>query len=120
MRTASSSRAFEALRTGAVAGLAGGLAEIGWVASYGTITGTPTGAVARGVAATVVAEFATSPAAVWLGIGIHLILAVGLGVGLAIVIRLLARWAERDRSEFGVVMPVLAAVWAANFLIALP
>ena len=61
----------------------------------------------------------TFPAAVWVGLGIHLGLAIALGLGLAVGLRLVSRCASAD-FEPGLVLLALAAVWAVNFLVALP
>lgn len=119
MSTAKSSRLVETFAIGAVAGIAGGLAEIAWVVSYGAATGTPTDPVARGIIASVMPALATSAWSAWLGIFFHLSLAIALGLSLALVIRLVSRRAGIVH-EFGFVMIALGAVWIVNFLIALP
>lgn len=120
MSTQKGSRIVRTLRPGAAAGMAGGLAEIGWIALYGSVTGTPTEPVARGVVVTLIPALAASSWSMWLGILIHLALAVALGLGLAVAVRYFARRGEAGYSQFGLVMLALAAVWAVNFFIALP
>jgi hypothetical protein len=114
------SRSVGTLQAGAAAGMAGGLAEIAWIIFYGSVTGTPTEPVARGVVMTLIPAWAASPWSAWLGILIHLTLAGALGLGLAVAVRQLARGRGAGYSQFGLVMLALAAVWAVNFFIALP
>jgi hypothetical protein len=108
------------LSIGAVGGLAGGVAEVGWIAFYGITTGTPTEPLARGIVESVIPQLATASWAVGLGILIHMGLAVAIGVGLALFLRLALRRAGAGSFEFGLVMLALAAVWGVNFLVALP
>lgn len=110
----------EMIRIGAWAGIAGGLAEIAWIASYAAVTGTSTEPVARGIVASVFPFWTNAAWSAPLGLIIHMILAVALGVGLALVIRINRRRANRSLSDFGLVASVLAAVWAVNFFAALP
>jgi hypothetical protein len=108
------------LRAGVLAGIAGGLAEVAWVILYGAATGTPTEPVARGVVATLIPALAASSWSIWLGILIHLVLAVALGLSLALAVLHFALGDGADSFRFGLVMLTLAAVWAVNFLVALP
>jgi hypothetical protein len=113
-------RNFETLRVGTLGGIAGGLAEVGWISAYGAATGTPVLPVVRGIVESMIPQAAASPWAPALGVLIHLGLAVMLGIGLAIAVRNVAyRFANRH-SEFGVSVLVLSAVWSVNFLILLP
>jgi hypothetical protein len=105
---------------GAVAGLAGGAAEVGWIASYGVATGTPTEPLARGIVESVIPELATASWSVGLGILIHMGLAATIGVGLAVIVRLALRSGEAGSFELGLVMLALAAVWGVNFFVVLP
>ena len=120
MSTLRSPRFVETLRVGVLAGIAGGLAEVGWIILYGTVTGVPTEPVARGVVRSVFPALAASSSSVWLGVLIHLAIAIALGLSLALAVRLLLRRNGAGYSEYGLVIPALAAVWAVNFLIALP
>ena len=52
------------LRIGVLAGLAGGAAEVAWVAGYGAITGTPVAGVAEGVTTAFLPVMAGQPMAV--------------------------------------------------------
>jgi hypothetical protein len=120
MSTLRGSRFVETIRVGALAGIAGGIAEIGWIVLYGMVTGTPIEPVARSVVGSVIPALAASSWSAWLGILIHLGLAIALGLGLALAIRSDPRPGDAGRSQFGLVMLALAAVWAVNFLFALP
>ena len=119
MRTTGSSFA-EALGVGAVAGVVGGLGEIGWIALYGAATGAQTGPVARGIVSSVIPGLAASSWSPWLGILIHLGLAIALGLSLALMVRPLARRGGARHFESGLVMFALAAVWVVNFFAVLP
>ncbi len=107
------------LQAGIVAGAAGGVAEIAWIILYGAATGAETEPVARGVAATFFPSLSTSSEAIWIGILIHLALAVALGLTLALALRYFKR-SSAGFSQFGIIVLALAAIWAVNFLIALP
>lgn len=118
MSTMNRSRFVGTLRTGALAGIAGGFAEIAWIVIYGVATGAPTEPIARGITATIIPALVTSSLSAWIGILIHLILAGALGLGLAVAVRL---FSPRDNlGTVGFVMLALAAVWAVNFLVVLP
>lgn len=115
-----SSRIVTALAIGALAGFAGGLAEIVWVSLYGTVTGTPVAPVARGVVVSLFPALGALPWSIALGILIHMVLAIGLGMGLALVFRFASRGFRIGESVFGLTLLALAGVWAVNFLIVLP
>lgn len=109
-----------ALAIGALAGFAGGLAEIVWVTLYGAVTGTPVAPVARGVAISLFPALTAIPWSVTLGILIHMGLAIGLGMALALAFRFASRGFRIGESVFGLTLLALAGVWAVNFLIVLP
>ena len=111
-------RLLEVAQVGVIAGLAGGLAEVAWISTYGAISGVSVDLVAREITRSIVPY--ASYSSVWAGIFIHLILAVGLGVGVALAIRLLLLGYGRLHTEFGLVILTLATVWAVNFLLVLP
>jgi hypothetical protein len=114
------SRFAETLLVGMLAGIAGGLAEVGWIAFYGAATGAPTDLVAQGVVRSMFPVFGASHSSVWLGILIHLALAIALALGLIFVIRLLLPRSDTGYYETAVVLLALVAVWAVNFFIVLP
>ncbi len=108
------------LRLGVAAGLAGGLAEVAWVAVYGAISGTPVAAVARGVATALVPGLANVPFIAAIGIALHMVLAVALGIAVVAAFQapLLRRVGAWPKSML--VVLALGAVWSFNFLVVLP
>jgi hypothetical protein len=107
-------------RIGVLAGLAGGAAEVAWVAGYAALTGASGAAVARGVTTAFLPGLNDAPVAVGLGIALHMLLAVGLGVAVtaAFSAPMLRRIGDWSRSTL--VVLTLGIVWAFNFLIVLP
>ena len=108
------------LRLGVAAGLAGGAAEIAWVAIYGAITGTPVGAVARGVTTALLPGLTNVPFIGAIGIVLHMLLAVMLGVAVvaafsAPLLRRVGAWPQSM-----LVVLALGAVWSFNFMVVLP
>jgi hypothetical protein len=108
------------LRIGVLAGLAGGAAEVAWVAGYAALTGASGSAVARGVTTAFLPGLSDSSLAVGLGIVLHMVLAVGLGVAVAAafsapMLRRIEGW-----SRSTLVILTLGVVWAFNFMVVLP
>ncbi|MBW6505979.1 MAG: hypothetical protein K0B00_04420 [Rhodobacteraceae bacterium] len=102
------------------AGLAGGAAEIVWIAIYRQLQGAGSLDVARGITETVFPAAAAASYSVALGLAIHMVLAVALGVAAAWFVarafpRLAGSWAE-----FGLIVGILAVVWCTNFFVVLP
>ncbi len=108
------------LRLGVMAGLAGGAAEVVWVAGYGAITGTPVGAVARGVATALLPGLAALPVAPAIGIALHMLLAVALGIAVVAALRAPLLRRVGGWSQSMLVVAALGAVWSFNFLVVLP
>jgi hypothetical protein len=108
------------MRRGVAAGLAGGAAEVLWVAAYGAVTGTSAVPVARGVTAALVPGLQALPYAPVLGIALHMMLAVGLGIAVATALRAPLVRVVSGWSQSLVVVLVLGAVWSFNFLVLLP
>jgi len=102
------------LAIGALAGMAGGIAEVAWIWTYSAATGSDAASVARGVADTV-GIGALPPVAG--GVAIHMALAAILGMAVAVVLAPLRLHGVR---LYGAMIWALAAVWAINFLIVLP
>jgi hypothetical protein len=107
-------------RIGVLAGVAGGLAEIAWVALYGAATGTDIASVASGVTGAFSPALAAGPYGAVSGIAIHMLLAVALGVAVAgafsaPLLRRVDGW-----SKSTLVVLTLGLVWAFNFLVVLP
>jgi hypothetical protein len=108
------------LRLGVLAGLAGGAAEVAWVAGYGAVTGRPVAAVASGVTAALLPGLADLPAGPAIGIALHTTLAIGLGVAVAAAfsspfLRRVGAWPQSL-----LVVLALGAVWFCNFTLVLP
>jgi len=108
------------MRRGVAAGLAGGVAEVLWVAAYGAVTGTSVVAIARGVTAALVPGLASLPCAPVVGIALHMALAVGLGIAVATAFRAPLLRVVGPWSMSLLVVLVLGAVWSFNFLVLLP
>ena len=105
-----------AVKAGVLAGLAGGVAEIVWIALYAAFSGTDAAEVARGVTLAVSGGQASSAVA---GVAIHMLLAAGLGIALAFAwLRVAGRFGRA--AECGIVLLALAAVWKINFFVLLP
>lgn len=104
--------------TTVAAGLAGGLAEVLWVAFYSVLTGTDVSEIARQVTTSVFPALGGVAGAAWFGLGIHFGLSLLLAAGFVLVAgRSLAH--RPARTAFAAVA-ALAAVWAVNFLLILP
>lgn len=110
----------ETTRHGVVAGVAGGLAEIAWVALYAGATGANPATLARAVttAAGVSALFPSGPVA--LGVTVHMLLAVVLGIALSFGWRALSSYRVDASSLLPFMLVALVGVWAVNFFVLLP
>jgi len=114
------SRALETLRQGAIAGAAGGLAEIAWVTLYAAATGANPAALARGVT-TATGMNALLPAdPIALGVTVHMAIAVTLGITLSFVWQALSSRHTQTISLFPFTVAALAGVWTINFFVVLP
>lgn len=103
-----------------LAGLAGGLAEIIWVALYSATSNVNAAEVARQVTATVLPSLGGSTLAPALGITVHLLLSACLAAGFAAV---LLRPVLRRFGSAGLFVSApltLALIWAVNFFVLLP
>jgi hypothetical protein len=103
-----------------VAGLAGGAAEILWVAFYGALTGLDSIAVAREVAISVVPATAAAEYAPALGVLVHLALSLVLGLCFAFIVWVPYARRHGKASTLTSALVVLAGVWLVNFFIILP
>lgn len=108
------------LSTGLLAGVAGGLAEIIWIAFYQNFAGKGAGEVARGVTQSVLPSMATGSGAITLGIVIHMTLAAILGLSIAALVRHALPKIAGRAVEPVVIVGLLACVWAVNFFVILP
>ncbi len=98
------------------AGAVGGLAELLWIAIASAILGVDSGAVARGITATVAPPVSASGLAPVIGLLIHFLLSVALATAfLSTIGRHL-----RGAALFAAALALLATVWAFNFLVLLP
>lgn len=105
---------------GAIAGLAGGAIEIGWIALYQGMAGRESLAVARGVTQSLIPPLATTSAAAPLGVAIHMSLAVLLGMAIAFFVRRFLPRILGSAWEPAIVVGMLVGVWAVNFFVILP
>jgi hypothetical protein len=110
----------ETIRTGMIAGAAGGLAEVAWVTLYAVATGADSGSLARGVTSAAGVSALLPAAPVALGVIVHMALAVTLGMALAFAWRALSARRSAAASPFPFMLAVLAGVWAVNFFVLLP
>jgi hypothetical protein len=112
------------IRAGALAGVSGGLAEILWIASYGTLTGKDVGAVARSISGVVrgvvpqLALLTTEP--LGSGITIHMVAAVAMGIGLTLAWHSISTRCSSIANPSAFMLPALCAVWGINFFVILP
>ena len=108
------------LRAALFAGLAGGTAEVLWVAAYATATGADALPIAREVAASVIPGLGALAAAPLVGFGIHFALSAALAI--AFVSALWRACGGRPAPAVIAVaaVSVLALVWSGNFLLLLP
>ena len=106
--------------TGAVAGLAGGGAEIVWIASYKNFSDGDALAVARGVTESLFLNLVPASVAAPLGIAIHIGLAIILGVAIAVLVRTLMPRVRATVIEPLAVVGLLVGVWATIFFLVLP
>jgi hypothetical protein len=112
---------FSIMRTGAFAGIAGGLAEIAWVTLYAGMTGTAPAALARGVTtAAGISALLPEDSPVALGIGVHMALAAMLGIILVFAWRAVVAKRPHLSNPYPFMLTALAAVWAINFFVVLP
>ncbi len=111
------SRSLDTIRLGAIAGAAGGLAEIAFVSLYAATTGANPAVIARGVTTAAGASSLFPAEAVTLGVGVHMAIAVALGIALAFVWRAMPT-ARANPLSFAII--ALAGVWAINFFVVLP
>jgi hypothetical protein len=120
MKTNQNRRQPVTLTTLALAGLAGGIAEVAWVANYAAFAHLSSAQVLRQIVATASPTLAATPAAPALGMLMHLAFAVAL----AIFYGRLAWAPSHHRSGLGVSIltgtAALAMVWAINFFVLLP
>ncbi|MHB8623265.1 MAG: hypothetical protein ACYC9J_08100 [Sulfuricaulis sp.] len=103
-----------------LASIAGGAAEIFWVALYSFFTPLEGMTVAREVTASLFPALAGGTSGAWLGILIHMVLAVMLGYAFAFVIWLPFARGRGIVATLTVSALTLATVWTINFFVVLP
>lgn len=108
------------LRPGALAGLAGGAAEVAWVLLYSGLGNTDGTAVARGITATFSSAAGASSVSASLGVAIHMGIAIVLGMAVAVAARALLPHSRSALLEPCFVVASLVGVWAFNFHVLLP
>ncbi len=109
-----------ALQPLVLAGLAGGLAEVVWIALYSYFSPLGAAQVSRQIVASVLPALTDASFAPALGIAIHLALSVLLVMLLSLAIGL--PWTRKPSPQRTVLISVsaLILVWAVNFLLLLP
>lgn len=107
-------------KLGALAGIAGGLAEIAWILLYSKLGNIDGSLVAQGVTSTFSGSLAVSSAGVTLGIIIHMMIAILLGIAIATFSRILLPPTRFKLMEPCFVISILIGVWALNFHLVLP
>lgn len=108
------------IRTGVIAGSAGGLAEMVWVTLYAGVTGGDPAVLARGVttAAGLNVFLPAHPVAV--GVSVHMVLAIVLGVALAAIWKLSGGGRFGSDNPYPFMLAILLDIWVINFLVVLP
>lgn len=104
--------------TTVAAGLAGGLAEVLWVAIYSVLTGSDVSEIASQVTVSVFPALGGAAGTVWLGLGIHFGLSLLLAAGFVLVVG--RSLVYRPARTAIAAVAALAAVWVVNFLLILP
>lgn len=103
-----------------LAGMVGGVMEIGWISIYSYISSVSAPNVARQISATILPYTADLYYAPMFGIFIHLILSLILAMFFSAII---LKPAVRSYGTLGIMLSslmTLGMVWAINFLIVLP
>ena len=117
----SNANSLATMRTGVIAGAAGGLAEIAWVTLYAGMTGADPAALARGVTtAAGISALLPMDSPVALGVGVHMALAAMLGIILVFVWQALAAKRPQQTNPYPFMLAALAGVWTINFFVVLP
>lgn len=110
-------------KVGALLGLAGGAAEVVWIAFYGSLAGSDAAEVARAISTTVawlLPGIPLSVAPVIFGVVVHMIVAVGIGIALAVVWRELTARRPAPVNEYAFMVGALTIIWVFNFFVVLP
>lgn len=111
------------IRQGAIAGAAGGLAEIFWITLYCMLTGSDPTGVARSITAVVSAALPITvliSAPVAFGIAVHLVASIALGIILAYLWCSLSRRSQQETGEHTFMLVAMSMIWLFNFFVILP
>jgi len=106
--------------TGTIAGIAGGAAEVSWIAIYANLSGSEAAIVARGITQTVFPQLVAPDAAIPLGIAIHMGLAIALGIAISALVRTHLAPSLPAIFEPVAVVGLLVGIWGINFFLILP
>jgi hypothetical protein len=123
MRNIGKFRIARTVGNGVLLGIAGGTAEIAWIALNGMLGSIDSAVVASGVSATVSTAIpgpALHAAPVVFGIIIHLLLAIGLGIALVLAWYAMTGCRPERINEYAFTTSALTVVWAFNFFVLLP
>ncbi|HLD14719.1 MAG TPA: hypothetical protein VJB18_08410 [Burkholderiales bacterium] len=101
-------------------GVAGGLAELVWIAGYCLAVGTDGWQVARAVTAAFVPDSASLLGAATMGVVIHFLLSIALAGGFATYLLIPVLRHRSTAVTMAISTVALAAVWAVNFFVILP
>jgi len=115
--------AVQTAKYGVALGLAGGFAEIIWIAAYGSVAGSDTTEVARAITGTVgraLPSISLASAPFIYGVVIHMLAAVGLGIVLVLAWRWLTARGQTRFNVYTFMVGALALVWVFNFFVVLP
>lgn len=108
------------LSLGALAGFAGGAAEIAWILLYSGPGNVDGATVAKAVTSTFSSTVALSSTGVMFGVVIHMLIALLLGMAIAILSRRLLPRSRSALLEPCFVVASLIGVWVLNFHLVLP
>ena len=108
--------AAQTAKYGVALGLAGGFAEIIWIAAYGSMAGSDTTEVARAITGTVgraLPSLSLASAPFIYGVVIHMLAAVGLGIALVLAWRELT---ARGQTRFNIYTFMVGALALARLV----
>lgn len=108
------------LKSLALAGLAGGIAEVLWVGAYCALMPLSALDVLRQITASVAPSAAHSAIAPALGMVIHLALSIALAIAYALAMGIARTRSSTLAGAIATAVATLAAVWMLNFFVLLP
>jgi hypothetical protein len=103
-----------------IAGVAGGLAEMAWIAFYSSASSTSGIEVARQVTASVYPAASNALWAPWAGAGLHMLLSAVLGLAFVLILWRSCSGRPSSGTIWTSAVVGLSAIWAINFFIVLP